>query len=100
LWRVLIHYVEQAQARRDWKAVRRIAVDETSVRRGHRYVINVLDCYGAGLLLMAVAFENVAAADKRLKLIFGTQNKGARKAECKYQINITHLQQHRVWSFA
>ena len=52
LWRVLIHYVEQAQARRDWKAVRRIAVDETSARRGHRYVTNVLDCDGAGLLLM------------------------------------------------
>jgi transposase len=52
LWRVLIHYVEQAQARRDWKTVRRIAVDETSARRGHRYVTNVLDCDGAGLLLM------------------------------------------------
>ena len=35
LWRVLIHYVEQTQARRDWKTVRRIAVDETSARRGH-----------------------------------------------------------------
>src|SRR5260370_42154219 len=52
LWRVLIHYVEQAQARCDWKAVRRIAVDETSARRGHRYVTNVLDCDGAGLLFM------------------------------------------------
>jgi len=52
LWRVLIYYVEQAQARRDWKAVRRIAVDETSARRGHRYVTNVLDCDGGGLLLM------------------------------------------------
>jgi len=52
LWRVLIHYVEQAQARRDWSKVRRIAVDETSARRGHRYVTNVLDCDGAGLLLM------------------------------------------------
>jgi transposase len=29
-----------------------IAVDETSARRGHRYVTNVLDCDGAGLLLM------------------------------------------------
>ena len=52
LWRVLIHYVEHAQARRNWKTVRRIAVDETSARRGHRYVTNVLDCDGAGLLLM------------------------------------------------
>jgi transposase len=52
LWRVLIYYVQQAQARRDWSGVRRIAVDETSARRGHRYVTNVLDCDGAGLLLM------------------------------------------------
>jgi transposase len=52
LWRVLIHYVEKAQARRDWSTVRRIAVDETSARRGHRYVTNVLDCDGTGLLLM------------------------------------------------
>src|SRR6202008_5075154 len=44
--------VEQAQAKRDWSKVRRIAVDETSARRGHRYVTNVLDCDGRGLLLM------------------------------------------------
>jgi transposase len=35
LWRVLMHYVEQAHAKSDWNAVRRIAVDETSARRGH-----------------------------------------------------------------
>jgi transposase len=52
LWRVLIYYVQQAQARRDWSAIRRIAVDETSARRGHRYVTNVLDCDGGGLLFM------------------------------------------------
>ena len=34
LWRVLIYYVEQTQTRRDWKAVRRIAVDETSAGGG------------------------------------------------------------------
>jgi hypothetical protein len=34
LWRVVMHYVEQAHARSDWSAVRRIAVDETSVPGG------------------------------------------------------------------
>jgi hypothetical protein len=50
LWRVLIHYIEQAQSRRNWEAVERIAVHETSARRrrGHRYVTNVLDCDGDG----------------------------------------------------
>ena len=52
LWRVLMHYVEQAHAKSDWSAVRRIAVDETSARRGHRYVTNVLDAQNASLLLM------------------------------------------------
>src|SRR5215510_9959097 len=52
LWRVLMHYVEQAHAKKDWSAVRRIAVDETSARRGHRYVTNVLNAENSSLLLM------------------------------------------------
>jgi transposase len=52
LWRVVMHYVEQAHARSDWSAVRRIAVDETSARRGHRYVTNVLDAETSRLLFM------------------------------------------------
>jgi len=52
LWRVLMHYVEQAHSKSDWSAVRRIAVDETSARRGRRYVTNVLDAENSRLLLM------------------------------------------------
>jgi transposase len=52
LWRVLIHYVEAAHGRSDWSQVRQIAVDETSARRGHRYVTNILDCDHAALLWM------------------------------------------------
>src|ERR1700757_1117506 len=52
LWRVLMHYVEQAHAKSDWSTVRRIAVDETSARRGHRYVTNVVDAENSSLLLM------------------------------------------------
>src|ERR1700746_1752332 len=52
LWRVLMHYVEQAHAKSDWSAVRRIAVDETSARRGHRYVTNVLEAENSSLLLV------------------------------------------------
>ena len=52
LWRVLMHYVEQAHAKSDWSTVRRIAVDETSARRGRRYVTNVLDDENSRLLLM------------------------------------------------
>ncbi len=52
LWRVLMHYVEQAHAKSDWSTLRRIAVDETSSRRGHRYVTNILDAENSRLLLM------------------------------------------------
>jgi hypothetical protein len=41
LWRILMHYVEQAHAKSDWSSVRQIAVDGTSARRGSRYVTNV-----------------------------------------------------------
>jgi transposase len=34
LWRVLMHYVEQAHAKSDWSAVRRIAVDDDARGRG------------------------------------------------------------------
>ena len=46
------HYVEAAHANGSWVQVRRISVDETSARRGHRYVTNVLDAEAHDLLLM------------------------------------------------
>jgi transposase len=48
----VIYYVEQAHAKSNWSALRRIAVDETSARRGHRYVTNILDAENSRLLLM------------------------------------------------
>jgi len=38
IWRLLRHHVEQARAREDFGGVRRLGVDETSTRRGQRYV--------------------------------------------------------------
>jgi len=43
LWRVAQHYVEAAHAKESWLGVTRICVDETSSRRGHRYVTNIID---------------------------------------------------------
>jgi transposase len=62
LWRVLMHYVEQAHAKSDWSAVRRIAVDETSARRGQHYVTNVLDAENSRLLLMVEGRSSEALA--------------------------------------
>ena len=36
LWRIVAHYVEEAQARRSWAGVRNILVDETSARKRTR----------------------------------------------------------------
>ncbi len=67
LWRVAAHYVEAAHAKNSWAKVRAISVDETSARRGHRYVTNVLDAQTHELLLMvegrsAAALEAFAQA--------------------------------------
>lgn len=52
LWRVLDHYVTRAHGAKDWSGVRQIMVDETSAKRGHRYVTVVLDARSRELLLM------------------------------------------------
>lgn len=52
LWRVAQHYVEDAHAKESWLGVTRICGDETSSRRGHRYVTNIIDADTHQLLLM------------------------------------------------
>ena len=62
LWRLVAHYVEAAQQRRDWRQVRRLLVDETSARRGHRYVTTVVDADTRELLFLAEGREGDALA--------------------------------------
>jgi transposase len=52
LWRMIMYYVGQAQRERDWSQVKRVMVDETSARRGHRYVSCFVDVDTRELLLM------------------------------------------------
>ena len=56
LWRVINAYVEMARAKEDFSDVKRIGVDETSVKKGHNYVSFFFDL------------------DKK-KLLFGTEGK-------------------------
>ncbi|MEI9895345.1 MAG: helix-turn-helix domain-containing protein [Chthoniobacter sp.] len=53
LWRLVAHYVEAAQARRSWSQVRQLLIDETSARRGHRYVTNFVDAQTRELLFLS-----------------------------------------------
>ena len=63
LWRVLDHYVMEAHREKDWSGVTRIMVDETSARRGHRYVTVVLDAETHDLLLMVEGRSAEALAE-------------------------------------
>ncbi|TCO81158.1 transposase, partial [Chthoniobacter flavus] len=60
LWRLVAHYVEAAQARRSWTQVRRLLIDETSARRGHRYVTNFVDAETRELLFLSEGRESEA----------------------------------------
>ena len=44
--------MNEAHGQRDWSGVKRILIDETSARRGHRYVTNVVNATTGELLLM------------------------------------------------
>lgn len=43
LWRIFHHYVDQAMSELDISKVSRVAIDETSSRRGHRYITLFVD---------------------------------------------------------
>lgn len=53
LWRLLNHYVDKAHAEADWSDLKRVGVDETSRRKGHRYVTCFVDLDSGKLLYMA-----------------------------------------------
>lgn len=52
LWRVLTHYVDKAHAEADWSKLKRAGMDETSRRKGHRYVTCFVDLDSGNLLHM------------------------------------------------
>jgi len=51
LWRVLLHYVDQARAQEDHSEVTKVGVDETSHKRGQSYVTLFADLDRAKVLL-------------------------------------------------
>jgi len=62
LWRLVSHYVEEAQKRRDWSQVRRLLIDETGARKGHRYVTSVVDADTRALLFLREGREGEVVA--------------------------------------
>ncbi len=52
IWNIIHHYVEKAWKKSCWDEVQRIAVDETSRRKGHKYVTVFLNLDSHDLLFM------------------------------------------------
>ena len=52
LWRLISELVERAHKGEDWSKVRRVLVDETSSKRGHRYVTCFVDAESRRLLFL------------------------------------------------
>jgi transposase len=50
LWRVLYHYVDDAREKADHSQVKQVGMDETSRRRGHKYVSLFVDLDGPRVL--------------------------------------------------
>ena len=53
----------EAHKKKDWSGVLRLMVDETSARRGHRYVTVILDADSRDLLLMVEGRSGEAIAE-------------------------------------
>jgi transposase len=60
LWRLIQRLVEAAHTQKDWSAVRAIAVDETSTRRGRGYATVILDLETRAVLFMAEGRDSQA----------------------------------------
>jgi transposase len=43
IWRIIHHYVDAAYVKTSWQGMKTIAIDETSAKKGHRYVTVVVD---------------------------------------------------------
>lgn len=52
IWNIVHHYVDASYAQSDWSEVERIAVDETSRKKGHVYVTNFIDLESGKLLFI------------------------------------------------
>jgi transposase len=63
LWRVINAYVEMARAKEDYSVVRRIGIDETSVKKGHDYVTFFFDLDNRKLLFGTEGKDNETVKD-------------------------------------
>ena len=63
LWRVINAYVEMARAKDDYSGVRRLGIDETSVKKGHDYVSFFFDLDNRKLLFGIEGKDNETVKD-------------------------------------
>ncbi|ABQ26641.1 ISL3 family transposase [Geotalea uraniireducens] len=63
LWRIINAYVEMARAKEDFSDVKRIGIDETSVKKGHDYVTFFFDLDQKKLLFGTEGKDNETVKD-------------------------------------
>jgi len=78
MWRIFHYYVDQAMAELDLTSVKRIAIDETSSRRGHRYITLFVDA-DARIVLFATEGKGMDTLGRFKELL-------AAKGACAEQI--------------
>lgn len=69
IWTIIEHYVGKAYQQSDWAEVERVAIDETSRRKGHSYVTNFVDLDTGRLLFMAQGREASTVAEFAEQLV-------------------------------
>jgi len=68
LWRLIMSQVEEAHRQSDWSKVKAIAIDETSVRKGWKYVTVIIDAQTRRLLHLAPGRSGEALREFRKAL--------------------------------
>lgn len=69
LWRLIVERIAEAHEQSDWSGVKAIAIDETSVRKGFKYVTVILDADTRRLLYLAPGRSGEALREFRKALI-------------------------------
>jgi len=69
IWRVIIHYVKKARAKEDFSNVSKIGVDETSFKKGHKYVTIVGDIENSKVIFVCEGKDSSTLTKFREDLI-------------------------------
>lgn len=68
IWVVLHHYIPQAVANKNWSNVSNIGIDETSHKKGHKYITTVTDLDTSTVLFITEGKDKLTVEDFKKEL--------------------------------